>query len=383
MHERKKILWLVSWYPNKYDPFDGDFIQRHARAAALYDDIHVLFVLQQEAQTEMEEWMHQKEGLTEQLVYLPKQRGFSGKLINHLQWQRVYQQKLAHLIRQWRPQWIHVQVPWKAGLMALWAKRKVGLPYLVTEHWGIYNNVAADNINRRSLLFRFYVKKIFYQAAGFVSVSRFLAEGVRQALLPKAFTLIPNVVDTSLFTPGKEKNERFTFLHVSNMVALKNVEGLLHAFQIFLQTTGITAQLVLIGNRNNDYPLLAQKMNFAAGAVVFKGEIAYAAVAKEMQRAHVFVLNSNIENSPCVIGEALCSGLPVIATNVGGMPELLTPANGVLVPPGDDAGLATAMTTVYHHYRQYKAANIANAAARIFSPEVIGGKHHQLYNMQH
>ncbi|HQV61525.1 MAG TPA: hypothetical protein PLG08_12150, partial [Chitinophagaceae bacterium] len=41
---RKKILWLCSWYPAKTDPYNGDFIQRHARAAALYNDIYIIHV---------------------------------------------------------------------------------------------------------------------------------------------------------------------------------------------------------------------------------------------------------------------------------------------------------------------------------------------------
>ena len=36
------VLWLPSWYPNKLSPFDGDFIQRHAKAAALYNDIAII-----------------------------------------------------------------------------------------------------------------------------------------------------------------------------------------------------------------------------------------------------------------------------------------------------------------------------------------------------
>ena len=39
----KEILWLPSWYPNKIDPFDGDFIQRHAYAVSLHKKIHVIF----------------------------------------------------------------------------------------------------------------------------------------------------------------------------------------------------------------------------------------------------------------------------------------------------------------------------------------------------
>ena len=44
--QKPYILWLPSWYPNKSEPYSGDFIQRHAKAAALYDPVTVIFFTQ-------------------------------------------------------------------------------------------------------------------------------------------------------------------------------------------------------------------------------------------------------------------------------------------------------------------------------------------------
>lgn len=379
MRERKKILWLVSWYPNKYDPFDGDFVQRHARAAALYDDVHVLFVKQAEAQAEVEKVWGGGEGLTEQIVYLPKEKGLLGKLRNYQMWLAFYQAQAAFILQREKPSCVHVHIPWKAGLVALWLKKKYKVPFVVTEHWGIYNKVVDDNIYRRSFLFRYLLRKIYRKASRFVTVSRFLGEGVSRALVQKPFTVIPNVVNTGLFCPGEEKSSRFTFLHVSNMVALKNVEGILAAFKEFLVRSGADAELVFVGNRDDRYVRLAKERGLLNTSVFFRGEIPYAAVAKEMQQAHVFVLNSDMENSPCVIGEALCCGLPVIATGVGGIPELLSPENGILVPPRNNAALAAAMTRVFEEYSQYNRQQIAQAARERFSFQAVGERHHGLY----
>jgi glycosyltransferase involved in cell wall biosynthesis len=62
-----------------------------------------------------------------------------------------------------------------------------------------------------------------------------------------------------------------------------------------------------------------------------------------MQSLDVFVLPSLAEGTPNSIVEAMAHGLPVIATEVGGIPDLLTPETGILVPPGDRARLAEAM----------------------------------------
>ncbi len=44
----KKILWLASWYPNILSPYDGDFIQRQARAAALFQRLTVIYIKKDE-----------------------------------------------------------------------------------------------------------------------------------------------------------------------------------------------------------------------------------------------------------------------------------------------------------------------------------------------
>lgn len=379
MNERRKILWLVSWYPNKYDPFDGDFIQRHARAAALHHNVHVLFVKQSPAQATLETEWNESGGLTEQIIYLPRLNGLFAKVANHRRWQKEYRSAVALLMKNDCPDLIHVHVPWKTGLVALWAKRKFRIPYVVTEHWGIYNRVAADNVYKRSVLFRYLVRRIFKKATAFVSVSQFLGHGVNQALLKKEFAVVPNVADTSAFRPSGEKAAVFTFVHVSNMVPLKNVEGILSAFQSFRKQTGADAQLVLVGNKDETYPRLAQNLKLPVSSYRFTGEVSYAQVAGEMRRSHAFVLNSDMENSPCVIGEALCCGLPVIGTNVGGVPELVNGANGLLIPPRSPNALADAMSRLYRSYENFDTGSIAARASERFSMEAVGRQFANLY----
>ena len=369
MSERRKILWLVSWYPNKYDSFDGDFIQRHARAAALYHDIHVLFVKQAAQQKNTEETITSGKGLTEQIIYLPKKEWLVGKWSNFRNWRTHYKQQISTIIKNEKPYLVHVHVPWRAGLMALWAKKKYKISFVITEHWGIYNRQVEDNIHTRPFWMRYLLKKIFAEASGFMSVSRYVGEGVKKTVVHRDFVVIPNVVDAALFTPSENKYKQFTFLHVSNMVPLKNVPGIVDAFTNFQKQTGADAQLVLVGNDAN----LSSTTRLHSGYNIhFRGEVAYQSVAEEMQRSHVFVLNSNIENSPCVIGEAACCGLPVIATAVGGVPELVNESNGILVPPNDTAALTAAMVQAWQNVHTWNAASISKEAKQKYAAPSIG-----------
>jgi glycosyltransferase involved in cell wall biosynthesis len=76
-------------------------------------------------------------------------------------------------------------------------------------------------------------------------------------------------------------------------------------------------------------------------------------VAQSMREADVFVLFSNYEGLPCVILEALAAGLPVIATETGGIHEWVTPEIGILIPIGDENALLEAMLTMMNQYLNY------------------------------
>ncbi|MEQ1676216.1 MAG: glycosyltransferase, partial [Chitinophagaceae bacterium] len=138
----KKILWLCSWYPGKTEPFNGDFIQRHARAAALYNDIHVIYVTGDSsgAITTTEKEDHTSGRLTEHRVYFKKSTSLTGRIIAHYRWLFLFRQAIRkYMIEKGKPDLVHVQVPYKAGLLGLWLLKKYRVPFVLTEHWGIYN----------------------------------------------------------------------------------------------------------------------------------------------------------------------------------------------------------------------------------------------------
>ena len=92
-----------------------------------------------------------------------------------------------------------------------------------------------------------------------------------------------------------------------------------------------------------------------------------------MNSLDVFVLPSFAEGTPNGIIEAMAHGVPVIASNVGGIPDIVDADSGILVPPGDAAALADAMATLAN---DPKRRNEMGAAARerhqrLFAPTVV------------
>ncbi|HUR65042.1 MAG TPA: glycosyltransferase [Chitinophagaceae bacterium] len=379
---RKRILWLCSWYPNKLEPFNGDFIQRHARAASLYHDIHVIHLAADvSGRTEQKETnLHTDGDLSEQIIYYKKELSLWGRLRAHYRWLFLYKQAIRnYIVKNGKPDLVHVHIPMKAGILGIWLKEKYAIPYIVTEHWGIYNEVEVHNYASKNRTFHFYTKQIFDKAVKFISVSRFLGEAVNRLVLKKSYEVIPNVVDTSLFFYKEKDNSVFRFIHVSNMVTLKNVEGILRAFALFCSKNSNT-ELIMVGDTDPATRNFATGLKIPANKVSFRGEVSYEQVAKEMQQADCFILFSNIENSPCVIGEALCCGLPVIATRVGGVPELLDQSNGILVDAKQEDQLAASMERVITNYTAYDRRKISEDAAKIFSSVIIGKQLMNIYD---
>ena len=139
-------------------------------------------------------------------------------------------------------------------------------------------------------------------------------------------------------------------------------------------------EVIMVGDAGTAIRQYAEELGVLKKFVSFRGEVSYTQVAIEMQQSNAMILFSNMENSPCVIGEALCCGLPVIATNVGGIPELLDEENGVQVEPKNDLALANAMEQMIISYASYKREKIAEDAKNRYSYSTTGKEIDQVYN---
>lgn len=98
----------------------------------------------------------------------------------------------------------------------------------------------------------------------------------------------------------------------------------------------------------------------------FLGHLEAAKAAELISRARLSVTPSECyENNPLSVIESLCAGTPVVGADIGGIPELIDPATGLIFPAGDVAALRTAIDTAWHTDYDYKS--IADASLRRFS----------------
>jgi glycosyltransferase involved in cell wall biosynthesis len=192
-------------------------------------------------------------------------------------------------------------------------------------------------------------------------------------------TTIPNGVDTAYFRPpavpaaGPPR-----VLCVARMVPDKDHHTLLAAFGLTARDHP-EAELWLVG----DGPRLAEVQD-AAGRLL-PGKVRFLAPREDLRpllhQAALLVLASRTEALPNVVLEAMAAGLPVVATRVGGVPELVVlGVTGWLVPPGDAPALAAAVSQVLGDSGTRRAMGQAGRerARQDFSLEVMTRRYEDL-----
>ncbi len=131
---------------------------------------------------------------------------------------------------------------------------------------------------------------------------------------------------------------------VANFRAQKDYPNLLAA-AVELRRRGEPVRLVAVGQGPLEAEIRAEHARLGLGdRVLLLGERADA--VRVMSACDAFVLASDNEGLPVAVMEALALGLPIVGTDVGGMPEAVDAENGVLVPPRDPVALADAVVTV-------------------------------------
>ncbi len=164
---------------------------------------------------------------------------------------------------------------------------------------------------------------------------------VQAGLQPQRVFVLPNTVATDRFYPDEKPKRDFDFLYVGNLYDFKRVDLVLKAFQIVHHSQPDSRCCVLgDGPQRQALENLAQELGIAQ-AVHFEGWADD--IPAWMRRSQVLLLLSEHEGLPAVLLEALCTGVPVIATDVGAVTSVVRDGeNGFVLPTQPDAALVAA-----------------------------------------
>ncbi|MEM2057251.1 MAG: glycosyltransferase [Thermoproteota archaeon] len=322
--------------------------------------------------------------------------------------------------RYWWPEKLEILRKEGGGLPVVWKKYPIArlqiFPFIIVHtaatarfardcdlihaHWTLSAAAAllGRQIHRRPILVTLQGSDIF-QAANvpkgswitknillrcdcITALSNALAEAARSiGVHGRHIHIIPNGVDVNRFIPPIDGYRGNFILYVGSLIERKGVKYLINSMPIVLRFFP-SYRLILIGEGPQYRELKQIVENLEIGErVVFLGFQPQEQVRSWLQRAKVLILPSLEEGQGVVLLEAMACGTPVIASQVGGIPEIVTDEVGVLVPPADPIALAEAIVSILSnsHWWNELSSCARERAVKHYSWDLIAKLYITLY----
>ena len=345
------ILTLTSCYPVAHSPADGIFIRSQCEALAAAGATVTVFAPRPWVPPGLARLSTRWHTYRATPTYY-ELNGIPVHRPRHLApprsdlWMPVARQYQRAAARQFRtpPDLLHAHFAYPGGVAGIHLARQWGVPVVLTLHGDDVNTHPGRSARlRRALCFA------VAEADAVIAVSEALADRTA-ALTGRRPTVAPIGVNLGVFAPAATQREarqtlglptdRWIALHLGRLVEEKGIRDLLQALNA-LPEPGRLGLFVGQGP-------LADAVR-ATPHCLHAGVQPNERVALYMRAADVFVLPSYSEGMPTVLVEAGAAGLPIIATAVGGIPELLSGQRGCIVPPRSAAALTAAMADARHN----------------------------------
>jgi len=234
-----------------------------------------------------------------------------------------------------------------APLPAMLIARALGKPVVLNYRSG----EAPDHLQHSAI-----ARKTIAQVDLNVVPSRFLVDVFRGFGIDA--TIVPNIVDRELFRYRERVPLRPRLLSTRNFDALYNVTTTIRAFRI-VQDRWPEASLTLVGGGPQEAELRALVEQLRLRHVSFVGRVRPDEIAGFYADNDIYIQSPNIDNMPTSVIEAFSSGLPVVSTEAGGVPAILTHGQHGLL-----AGLADYETLGHHVLRLLEKPDYARHLAR-------------------
>ena len=223
-------------------------------------------------------------------------------------------------------------------LPAIVVAKLFGRPVIVHYHSG----EAPDHL-RRSALARWTLKRVERN----IVPSTFLRDVFASFDIPAE--VVPNTIDVRRFAYRVRDSLAPRLLSTRNLEPLYNVACTVRAFGR-IQARYPDATLTVVGHGSEATRLQTLATDLGLRNVTFTGAVAPDAIHRYYADADIYVQTPSIDNMPNSVTEAFASGLPVVATRVGGVPEILTHGiHGLLADDNDDEAIAAHVVRLLAH----------------------------------
>jgi glycosyltransferase involved in cell wall biosynthesis len=266
----------------------------------------------------------------------------NGFYIHRITWQKIhilgslsFWLKIFLMIRKIKPDIVHAQDLYM-GIPACLTKKILKIPYVV---WGQGSDVYCP-----SLCIRISTKPVLQNADAILALTENMKNKLKD-IYDSEISVVPNGIDLKEYSGemiNSDKDHKTkNILFVGSLYPIKGVQYLIMAMKLVHDKLP-DAKLILVGDGKERERLAALSIQFdIQNYVQFVGKIPHKMVQTFMQRADVFILPSLSEGLPNVILEAMACGLPIVASRVGGIPDIITnDVNGYLVEVKDTDDIA-------------------------------------------
>jgi glycosyltransferase involved in cell wall biosynthesis len=258
-------------------------------------------------------------------------------------------------------------------LVVAYTSTRFGVALVYHIRFGRIPKIAkADSLEWKLL------RRVMLRAAKVVLIDQETFSAVRSAAPSVRAVLVPNCVDiSSLPAVNISREQEKTVLFVGWVVPTKGVGELIEAW-VKLGSTGWRLDIVGPCDRTYEAALVRR---FAPEGVRFIGELSHEETMVRMARCDLFVLPSYTEGFPNVVAEAMALGRPIVATEVGAIPEMLSGDAGLLVKSKDPMALSEAMGRAMGdaNLRRRIGDQALAKAKKMYSIDVVFGSYLQIW----
>lgn len=283
---------------------------------------------------------------------------------------RGFEKLLARVIKEHgRPDVVHVHFADTAAAIVEACRRR-NIPFAVTEHASslMDDETAAP---QKALM-----DHVYKNAACVIAVSPALAAQIKKYTGVEA-VVVDDIVDTDTFrfeSAARADSAPFRFISAGHAERRKGFDVLVAAFSRVCAVRD-DCQLTIMGDGAELENIKRQIAGLGlTDKVRCTGYFRRGEFARKLNESDCFVLASHHETFGVVYAEAMCCGVPVIATRCGGTEGFIGAEDGLMVDVDDVDGLAEAMLSVCEDVQKYDKAAIARRARERFSPDAVGGR---------
>lgn len=364
------ILHITNWYPSKPSPLSAPWIRRHIMALSYWTTNYIYHLEIKKGP------FHLFKGVNEDqsrylIIQLPFEKWRINELLSFMLLVYVLFKTRSHKYDMIN---FHIAYPNCTYLHLI--KRWINCPIVITEHWSGYH--YNFNVSKPEKLDR--IRRIFKNNIPVIAVSDALARDIKEFSKTDIKSYVtPNVVYTDVFRYrsdlyGYSDN---AFFMVSQWKWPKDPFIVLKTWRI-LQEKYENIQLLIggYGPQWNEIKKSIEQYEIS-GTVALLGKMNSREIADKMNHSVAFIHISEYETFSVVCAEALCCGTPVIASNVGGLPELIDKNNGILISNYEE-DIIKAVDHCIFHKSKYNRKDIALAASKKFGEKPVGERYFEV-----